>query len=50
MKYTIDVLKYPSTYEIEADSKEEAISQARDKFYEQSNESIWSVEVTGEEN
>lgn len=49
-KYTIDISMYPKSYEIQAETKEKAIEQARMFFAEDTNgASIWEVEITGEE-
>lgn len=49
-KYTVDVHRYPETFEVEAESKEEAKEKARELFYSKTNNgSVYNLEITGEE-
>ena len=49
-KFTVDVMTYPYTYEVKADTLSEAIAKAKELFYnEVSGRSVYDVEVTGEE-
>ncbi len=47
--FTIDVSLYPMTYEVKAETKEAAILAAQELFYLDTGKSVWTAEVTGEE-